>query len=258
VINEFGPKLYDDFDSFRILVPASAPPSSGSTGLWRRKTAVGGVDQQGILLNHPMTWIDERLFGWSQGTRREAISGTTSGVTSRQDTPYASDDEEANADYENVVGYLHAYEPSLSKKRARSNHASYADLQHLRKKPSSSEVATLGEQSASDSPFKTRTRSRSEMNLSQLAPVYHHLASRSPINSPLSSTYSLLPSQNTDESTPPSPIRDNSPGRNRQRRPSLDDGVNVSRIAAQNPASTFQQNTASINQENQEQREKRQ
>ncbi len=146
------------FLQFRILVPASAPPSSGSTGLWRRKTAVGGVDQQGILLNHPMTWIDERLFGWSHSPRREAISGTTSGMTSRQDTPDASDDEEANADYENVVDYLHAYEPSLSKKRARSNHASYADLQQLRKKPSSSEVVASDHQYAPDSPLKTRRR----------------------------------------------------------------------------------------------------
>lgn len=257
VINEFGPKLYDDFDSFRILVPASAPPSSGSTGLWRRKTAVGGVDQQGILLNHPMTWIDERLFGWSHSTRQEEISGTTSGMTSRQDTPDASDDEEANADYENVVGYLHTYEPSLSKKRARSNHASYADFQQLRRNASSGEVEAPGQQSASDSPLKSRTRSRSEMNLSQLAPVYHHLASRSPINSPLSSTYSLLPSQTPDESTPPSPVSENSPGRNRQRRSSLNDGVNVHRIAAQSSTSTFQQNTVSINQENQDKKDKR-
>src|SRR5258708_22421111 len=160
------------FLQFRILVPASAPPSSGSTGLWRRKTAVGGVDQQGILLNHPMTWIDERLFGWSHSPRREAISGTTSGMTSRQDTPDASDDEEANAHYENVVDYLHAYEPSLSKKRARSNHASYADLQQLRKKPSSREEVASDHQYAQGPRLKPRSRSASDMHLSHLAPVY--------------------------------------------------------------------------------------
>ncbi|KAF8326345.1 glycerol-3-phosphate O-acyltransferase [Cantharellus anzutake] len=200
VINEFGPKLFEDFDSFRILVPASAPPSSGSTGLWRRKTAVGGVDQQGTLLNHPMTWIDERLFGWSQSTRREPTSGSASLMTSHQGTPDVSDDEQENADYENVVGYLHSYEPSLSKKRTRSNHASYADLQQPRRNTSSSETP--------------------------------------------------------EESMPPSPVNENSPGRSRQRRSSLNDGVNVHRIAAQDPTSTFQENTASINQENQEQKQK--
>ncbi len=73
VINEFGPKLYEDFNEvcaitqpivgtgdtdllkFRIMVPsASAPPSTGSPGLWRRKSSTGAVDAQGNLLVHPM------------------------------------------------------------------------------------------------------------------------------------------------------------------------------------------------------------
>jgi len=72
-INEFGPKMYDDFDQvsvpevllavyslmgafqWRILVPsASVPPSTGKPGLWRRKSGVGAVDAQGNLLVHPM------------------------------------------------------------------------------------------------------------------------------------------------------------------------------------------------------------
>ena len=72
-INEFGPKMYDDFDQasvseallvvqnliiafqWRILVPsASVPPSTGKPGLWRRKSGVGAVDAQGNLLAHPM------------------------------------------------------------------------------------------------------------------------------------------------------------------------------------------------------------
>lgn len=72
VINEFGPKVFEDFDQvcvifafasphiadgaqMRILVPsATAPPSSGQPGIWRRKSATGGVDAQGNLLSHPM------------------------------------------------------------------------------------------------------------------------------------------------------------------------------------------------------------
>jgi glycerol-3-phosphate O-acyltransferase/dihydroxyacetone phosphate acyltransferase len=40
---------------FRILVPsASVPPSSGTSGMWRRKSSSGAVDAQGNLLIHPM------------------------------------------------------------------------------------------------------------------------------------------------------------------------------------------------------------
>ena len=72
-INEFGPKLYEDFnevssnpkthacrylsfcEQFRILVPsASAPPSSTPDGIWRLKSSTGAVDAQGNLLVHPM------------------------------------------------------------------------------------------------------------------------------------------------------------------------------------------------------------
>ena len=37
------------------MVPsASVPPSSGTPGLWRRKSGSGAVDAQGNLLVHPM------------------------------------------------------------------------------------------------------------------------------------------------------------------------------------------------------------
>lgn len=133
VINEFGPKIYDDFDQFRILVPASAPPSTGNPGVWRRKSSVGQVDAQGNLLIHPMTWIDERLFGWS----RSAKSGTSAwgGSTPTQDssrpvTPELSDDED-HGDYDHAVNYISAYEDA-SRHKVRSRQGSYADLQRLR------------------------------------------------------------------------------------------------------------------------------
>jgi len=117
VINEFGPQLYDDFDSFRILVPsASAPPSSGTPGIWRRKSGVGGVDAQGNLLVHPMTWIDERLFGWSHSARRHGVnSAATSRAASSHGTPEGSDDEDEYGDYDNVIGYLHSSTPSQNR-----------------------------------------------------------------------------------------------------------------------------------------------
>ncbi|KAF8188418.1 glycerol-3-phosphate O-acyltransferase [Pholiota molesta] len=105
LINDFGPKLYDDFDEVRcltrILPSASAPPSNGPSGLWRRKSSVGAVDAQGLGLIHPMTWIDERLFGWSRSSKRgtSAWGGPVDDI-SRINTPDDSDEEDTG-DYDN-------------------------------------------------------------------------------------------------------------------------------------------------------------
>jgi len=137
LINEFGPKIYDDFDEFRILVPsATAPPSSGTPGIWRRRSATGAVDAQGNLLIHPMTWIDERLFGWSRSAQRgtSAWGGVTPvNESSRSGTPNETDDEEA-PDYDNVLGYFPDQEQPGSPRvpKSRSRNSSYADLQRLR------------------------------------------------------------------------------------------------------------------------------
>jgi glycerol-3-phosphate O-acyltransferase / dihydroxyacetone phosphate acyltransferase len=73
VINEFGPKLYDDFDKAceflivqghvltvissqnRVLFPSSSVPmSSGRPGLWQRNSGAAAVETQDNLLAHPM------------------------------------------------------------------------------------------------------------------------------------------------------------------------------------------------------------
>ena len=167
VINEYGPKLYDDFDQFRILVPASAPPSTGEQGVWRRKSSVGGVDAQGSLLIHPMTWLDERLFGWSHSSKRgtSAWGGTTpSQMSSRPETPDISDDED-HGDYDHVVHILHAYEDT-SRNKIRSRHGSYADLQKLRM----SNSASTGIESESSAVSRRSPRQRKK-SLSDLIPV---------------------------------------------------------------------------------------
>jgi len=137
LINDFGPKLYDDFDEARILWPsASAPPSSGPTGLWRRKSSTGAVDAQGLGLTHPMTWIDERLFGWSRSSKRGTSAwGGHVEDPSRINTPDDSDEEDTG-DYDNVVGVLGTGdEQSLGVYKSRSRQSSYADLQRLRMPP---------------------------------------------------------------------------------------------------------------------------
>ncbi|KAA1475269.1 hypothetical protein DENSPDRAFT_418220 [Dentipellis sp. KUC8613] len=150
VINEFGPKMYDDFDKFRMVPSASVPPSSGTPGIWRRKSGAGAVDAQGNLLVHPMTWLDERLFGWSRSAARgtsawaggSGRSTDASRAASPLHSPDGSDDELGDAgDYDNVLGAL----------RGRgSHHSSYADLQKLRMSAASAPapatiLATSGE-----------------------------------------------------------------------------------------------------------------
>ncbi|KAI0361999.1 glycerol-3-phosphate O-acyltransferase [Trametes cingulata] len=144
VINEYGPKLFEDFDQMRILVPSStAPPSSGQPGIWRRKSATGGVDAQGNLLSHPMTWLDERLFGWSRSAKRgtSAWAGTRSQEISRAATPDVSDEEDA-PDYDNLIVPVGGDGHSLAS-RPRSQRSSYADITRLRRSSSAANTNTM-------------------------------------------------------------------------------------------------------------------
>ncbi|TCD69725.1 hypothetical protein EIP91_006492 [Steccherinum ochraceum] len=122
IVHEFGPQLYDDFDAQTVMVPsATAPPSSGVPGLWRRKSGVGAVDAQGHLLSHPMTWLDERLFGWSRSAirSRSLVDKGSSEEAPRVDSsPSETDDEDD--DYDTLMSGRAT--PLLSRR------SSYADL----------------------------------------------------------------------------------------------------------------------------------
>jgi len=138
IINEFGPKLYDDFDKNRVLFPSSSVPmSSGKPGLRRMKSGAAMLEAQENLLSHPMNWLDERLFGWSRsagrGTSAWAGSLPRSRDVSRAASPEVSDDEDTG-DYDNVLGILRLDDGKATPNRAgsRSQHGSYADLQKLR------------------------------------------------------------------------------------------------------------------------------
>lgn len=129
------------FIQTRILPSASAPPSNGSSGLWRRKSSIGAVDAQGLGLTHPMTWIDERLFGWSRSSKHgtSAWSGPIDDI-SRIHTPDDSDEEDTG-DYDNVVGLVAGdNDGSVNppSRNSRSRQGSYADLQRLRMAPMTS------------------------------------------------------------------------------------------------------------------------
>jgi len=170
VINEFGPRLYQDFDARRILVPSTdGPPSSdASLGYWRRKSGAGGADAQGNLLIHPMTWLDERIFGWSRSAKRGTnVWGQHIGDNSRGTSPIASDGEESDGertddhgDWDDVLGIVDIYE---RRRRSRSTsgasrRASYKDLHKLGME--SSPVSGHQHHSASGSPQHARVDRR--------------------------------------------------------------------------------------------------
>lgn len=87
-----------------------------------------------------MTWLDERLFGWSRSAKRGTSAwGGGSEHPSRMGTPSVSDDEDGG-DYDNVIGMLSPHEEQMSMAgNPRSRQSSYADLQRLRMAPLSNQ-----------------------------------------------------------------------------------------------------------------------
>lgn len=152
-IEEFAPKLWADFEKYRIL-PSNADHQhtdsnrDGEDGdestspSMRRKSSYG---PESSILQHPMTWIDEKLFGWSTSSssaRRRARTRTNDldDASSSYPTPSASEpvtpggyrtesdtgyDEDA-ADYDEVVRKVEeklkgvSSDRTLQRKRSRS------------------------------------------------------------------------------------------------------------------------------------------
>jgi glycerol-3-phosphate O-acyltransferase / dihydroxyacetone phosphate acyltransferase len=217
-----------------MLPPTSSvPPSGDSMGMYRRKVHTGTIDAQGSLLVHPMTWLDERLFGWSRSARRgtSAWAGNasiSSLSTSRVASPDVSDDED-HGDYDNVIGYLPSivgdaisglgFARSRTPNRSRvSLRGSYADLPSVRR--------------AEEDRAKMTGESRSR---------------KSQPSSPLLSVRQLPPS-------PTSSVRFGGP---RQRKMSLTDNVPVERIGQLQKDESFTEATEELNKENEEKRRKR-
>jgi glycerol-3-phosphate O-acyltransferase/dihydroxyacetone phosphate acyltransferase len=82
-----------------------------------------------------MTWIDERLFGWTRSSRRGTSAWSGVDDPSRTNTPDESDEEDAG-DYDNVIGLIATNDDQgLATHKTRSRQSSYADLQRLRLNP---------------------------------------------------------------------------------------------------------------------------
>ncbi|KAN0133745.1 hypothetical protein V8E53_008469 [Lactarius tabidus] len=164
IINEFGPKLFEDFDKNRVVFPSSSvPTSSGASGLRQRKGGAPGVETEENILAHPMSWLDERLFGWSRsagrGTSVWAGPPPKSPDISRPTSPDASDDEDTG-DYEHVLGVLRPDNGHSSPNRAqsRSQHGSYADLQKLRMTEVQGQLPEAEPESPTGSPHRRQRR----------------------------------------------------------------------------------------------------
>lgn len=119
-----------------------------------------------------MTWLDERLFGWSKSSKR----GTSAWLGVQEDysrlgTPDESDEEDAG-DYENVMGFLPVPQGKgkESRQASRSRNNSYADLQKLRVAPITAQTdlkpaaATLSPSVELDGLSFNRTKTRERKN----------------------------------------------------------------------------------------------
>lgn len=215
-----------------MIPPTASVPASGDTlGLYRRKVHTGTIDGQGQLLVHPMTWLDERLFGWSRSAHRgtSAWGGNTtvsSRAASGPASPDASDDED-QGDYDNVINYL----PSIvgdaitglgfaRSKTPRSQRGSYADLPSVRR------------------------AEEDRAHRSHLGPLDTKTTRRSQPPSPYLSTRQM----------PPSPTLSTHSGGGRRRKMSLSDSVPVERIGRIDLDEPFEEATEELNQENESRR----
>lgn len=212
---------------------------------------------------HPMKWLDERLFGWSRSAQRgtSAWAGAPSHGPSALPTPEGSDHEDSG-DYEHVLGYLpHLGVGDGTRSTGRSRSTSYANLQSLRQDG----------RSPASPPSELRSRSRSDVNLAHLAPVYHNR--RSGPSSPIRNTLALsampppIHIPTAPDSTTTASSASHSPTNTsysyvmadlpsagprespRQRRMSLSDGIHVQRIANLPPTENFDEATEELNRE---------
>jgi glycerol-3-phosphate O-acyltransferase/dihydroxyacetone phosphate acyltransferase len=82
-----------------------------------------------------MTWIDERLFGWTRSSKRGTSAWSGVDDPSRANTPDETDEEDAG-DYDDVVGLIATNDDQgFATHKVRSRQSSYADLQRVRLNP---------------------------------------------------------------------------------------------------------------------------
>ncbi|KAM0792271.1 hypothetical protein ACM66B_004963 [Microbotryomycetes sp. NB124-2] len=89
LVEELGPAIFEDFHSNRVVPPTAKPaPAPGSHPGMPRRRSTYGPQGQGTFFTHPMTWLDEFLFGWSQANSKQRNAEDEDGAAS--DTDYTT------------------------------------------------------------------------------------------------------------------------------------------------------------------------
>lgn len=176
-IEEFAPKLWADFESRRIIPPTASdgstytsqpgtPTSGGTIGTRKRKTSYGADSS---IIQHPMSWLDEKLFGWSTKASRRSRNASDSAGTedttpsvSQPVTPgYRTESEDDTADYDEVVrrveerlnqadGSADGTRPSVTRRLSRRNSARTKSQLNLTELVPTDGVSTAVAHSAQD------------------------------------------------------------------------------------------------------------
>ncbi|KAK4058869.1 Glycerol-3-phosphate/dihydroxyacetone phosphate acyltransferase [Microbotryomycetes sp. JL221] len=156
LVEELAPAIFEDFHSNRIVPPTSKPaPSSSHPGLPRRRSTYG-PQGQGTFLTHPMTWLDEFLFGWSQSTAKrnaeEDEAGSETDYTTGTRSGYVSGYTTEEPDYDEVINILsreQGVDPNTTGSMTKTTEVTSGDLSKYRRN-------------------SNRARSRSQLDLTAL------------------------------------------------------------------------------------------
>ncbi|GAA5954484.1 hypothetical protein JCM3765_004471 [Sporobolomyces pararoseus] len=151
LVEELAPAIFEDFQKQRIVAPSARPaPPSRSTVESSDKRSSYGPAGQGTFLTHPLGWLDEYLFGWSQSMAPPREKSAVS-------------DADALTDGQTASGYVSGYTTEEA--------PDYDEVIHILNR----------EQGISDSPTLTnapqlyrrnsRNRSRSQLDLTALDPT---------------------------------------------------------------------------------------
>ncbi|SCV74439.1 BQ2448_8078 [Microbotryum intermedium] len=116
LVEELAPKIFEDFQTNRVVQPSAKPAPVSEHATKRRSTY--GPQGQGTFLTHPLSWVDEYLFGWSAGgkgsgegrdTGMESDEGAKSGNEDNEGgrrSGYASGYTTEDPDYDEVINIL--------------------------------------------------------------------------------------------------------------------------------------------------------
>lgn len=124
LIEELGPQTFDDFEQRRIFSarPSSlAPPAPNTPGredsfIWKEKSSQDLSASE--YLSHPLSWADERLFGWRASkaptqARKSKTLGNSDGNNNQDQYPdenmtesTSEDSSEEEGDYEAIFSML--------------------------------------------------------------------------------------------------------------------------------------------------------